>query len=44
MHVHVITEVFGNNGHFGNPKLKFSIEKVQSNGFSGVTDEMSIPN
>ena len=51
--VHLDTEVFGSTG-FGNrgfsritdilaiPKMKFSIKKVQSKGFSGVKDKMAI--
>ena len=54
-YLHLGTEVFGNTG-FGNngfsgimdifaiPKLKFSIKKVQSNGFTEITDKMAIPN
>ena len=45
--------LFGSNGNnwssgitdmLAIPKLKFSIKKAQSNGFSGVTDKKAIPN
>ena len=52
--LHMYTEVFGSTG-FGNTKfsgttdifpisiLNFSMHKVQSNGFTGITDKMDIP-
>ena len=54
MYCTVNTEVFGSTGFGINgfsgiadilaiPKLRFCIEKVQSNGLTGITDKTAIP-